>query len=193
MQTKWNTKTKTKLDRYCAWAESRLVRVQFAQLGTMLEELCSSQLTGMRQSVMHAWHRQIMRAAVSTFGGSSGSYDAAAWSSAGAARAAAVLAPATVVCHCFEGEGLLVFNREPPCSSLLNSLAWCAPNENRPAKPCNAESESTIHFDSVFQLFNPAASVATRMSLPYFAATWHWSPWGDGASESASVRCPHRT
>lgn len=36
------------------WVESRLVRTQFAQVGTMIEELCTSQLTGMRQ-LSDAW------------------------------------------------------------------------------------------------------------------------------------------
>ena len=39
---------------YCIWVESRLVRTQFAQVGTMIEELCTSQLTGMRQ-LSDAW------------------------------------------------------------------------------------------------------------------------------------------
>eukprot|EP00039_Didymoeca_costata_P020484 m.341394 g.341394 ORF g.341394 m.341394 type:complete len:528 (+) comp20091_c0_seq1:176-1759(+) len=36
---------------YCLWAEGKLIKAHFAQLGTLLEEIASSQMTGMKQLV----------------------------------------------------------------------------------------------------------------------------------------------
>jgi sorting nexin-8 len=48
--------TESDFSIYCIWVEGRLVRTQFAQVGTMIEELCTSQLTGMRQ-LSAAWQQ----------------------------------------------------------------------------------------------------------------------------------------
>ena len=39
---------------FCIWAEAKLVRVHFAQMGTLLEEVTATQLTGLRQ-LKDAW------------------------------------------------------------------------------------------------------------------------------------------
>jgi len=54
MSSEVRMQTESEFSIYCIWVESRLVRTQFAQVGTMIEELCTSQLTGMRQ-LSDAW------------------------------------------------------------------------------------------------------------------------------------------